>query len=78
MNAVQEFLGEHKGEYFYCQREKCIMRKTACLRYQKEAEKKLHCKYGSYLLRTTPMKACERSNCWGCEQGRRIKKDGEA
>ena len=51
------------------------MRKTLCIQYQKEAAKKLHCKYGSYLLREIPMKASERANCWGCEQGRLIKQE---
>lgn len=79
--GVQTFLAEHREEYFFCERERCIMRKTACLQYQKEAKKKLHCKYGSYLLRHTPMEACERANCWDCEQGRQIRKEvinGEA
>jgi len=73
--AAKDYLLSHSDEYFYCNRERCVMRKTSCLQYQRESEKKLHCKYGTYLLRTTPNKACERANCWGCEQGKRIKNE---
>ena len=70
--GVQGFLAEHREEYFFCERERCIMRKSTCLRYQKESAATISGWYGNYF--TGPSrKACMRANCWGCEQGKRIK-----
>jgi len=74
-SAVQAFMDAHSDEYFFCEREKCIMRKTACLKYQKESASTVRGRYGTYLFNTTAAKACERANCWDCEQGRRIKEE---
>lgn len=73
--AVQEFLAEHVGEYFYCEREHCIMRKTACLQYQKESEQVAISWGNQHFFGGKSTLACERSNCWDCEQGERIKKE---
>ena len=71
--AVQIFLSTHSDEYFYCEREKCIMRKISCLLYQEQAKTKAIGDYAVRFFGGKSLKACERANCWGCEQGMRIK-----
>jgi len=51
------------------------MRKTACLQYQEESERKAISSYGRYFFASKATIACERSNCWDCEQGIRIKEE---
>ena len=73
--GIQRFLAEHREEYFFCERERCIMRKTACLQYQKQSKKRIIGQYGRYFFNNKATIACERANCWGCEQGKRIKEE---
>ena len=59
-------------EFFYCRRERCTMKKTTCLRYQKQINGKLkypHFLAGDYITHS----AAERANCWDCKQGKEIK-----
>ena len=75
--ALKEYLMKHLDEYFFCEREKCIMRKTTCLQYQEQAQEKSIDDYNRRFLRGRSLKAWDRFNCWDCEQGKRIKKNVE-
>ena len=67
--AKQAFLAERAGEYFWCEREHCLMRRSQCIKNQEVSRGTVLNPYHGVGFGHW---ACDRASCWGCEQGKGI------
>lgn len=63
------FLAAHWNEYFWCERERCLMQKSLCVAYQKQARGTLEYRYLNIAMSQA---AADRSGCRNCPQGKKI------
>ena len=63
----------HREDYFYCTRERCSMRKTLCIEYQRQSQIKVKTSY--VVGFNTSIVAAARYKCKSCDQGNGIKQE---